>query len=201
MPPWVDKRFRKVKYYNAHMMHSVLGASGVGVGAETAGITEAEVATNLGFIGNIIVAGEFIVGFIRCPYDLDPSKPVYVRVIFSSTNSGSLGITWVALVKFTKTEIALVAPGTLVALDTIIAEKDTAASKASVATSWGKMDTPGISRADVEAGAIFQTRIECDIIDSGHTVVTFLGIEFGYTPMNFIGPGPNLSAPPASAQS
>jgi hypothetical protein len=193
------RRFRKSKFYNAHALNAIIGSGATDVGVETVGVTQGELPTNLGVQGNIMTAGEFLVGLTRVPNDLDPKHPVYFRVVFSSTNTGSAGITWIALVKFTKNEVALVAPGSLSALDTVIGEKNTSASKAAVATGWGKLNNTGIQRTDVEDGAMLQVRLESDVIDAGHSALHFVGLEMSYTPIEFEGPGVDLEAPERSA--
>ena len=87
--------------------------------------------------------------------------------------------------------IALIAHGSLSALNTVIVLDTVGASKGHNVTDWGIISKPTlqVTRDQCRDGALFQFRVEPDILGSGLSLPTYYGIELGYIPMFYTGPG------------
>lgn len=179
-----DRRYIKRAYYSPAMTNS-LDVSGT-----TAGSIHVNLPTSIGFSGMNCFAGEFIAGAALLPWDFDPNHKLRMRVLYSATGAAKT-MEWILLTKLIANGVALVAHGSLSALDTVIPVHTTVATKGHNVTDWGIVDDPAaqVTRAQCDAGALFQFRCEAQALGSGLTLPTYYGIELGYTPMPFGGEG------------
>lgn len=202
---------RKRKYWNTFELGSLITA------AHTADETfdEGKILTNptdetvhqqeigaLGIVGvniseDATTDGNFFYGFRRCPIDLDPNHEVGFRINWSQASAVTDGTTFVLKVGVDKVGAAFQAVG-LAALNTVLAESNAGGAWYNQWTSRGVKNAIGLTRAEIEAGAIIRFNIEADIVDTGQDKVTILGIEMDYAPRLTIGTGHKSLCPLAT---
>lgn len=165
--------------------YEATGAAGVkSVGAGTASATN-KAFTEIGSTGVVGVvleaAGDSMMGHSQLPYDYDRSKPMYVRVHWSSGSTTTADtIDW--LVQYTAivpNVTAIIDPAT--ALDATIAQDTVPVATANIwcTTEWGRINADKFAR-NVEA---ITFEVEMDAFAAGLTEAKhLLGIEFRYTP-------------------
>ena len=179
--------------------------TGAGVKSAGAGTPSAtnkqftEIGTT-GVVGMLFeAAGDSIMGNVLLPYDLDVSKPVHVRVHWSSgsaTTADTIG--WLfQYTAITPNVTAIVDPAT--ALGTVIAEDTVPVATANIwcTTEWGQIAGGTIS----EKAEAIAFEVEMDAFAGGLTEAKhLLGVEFRYTPKRLQGPdGMSLPAKPTLA--
>lgn len=179
-----DRRYIKRAYYSPAMTNSR------DVSATVAGAIQVDMPTDIGFEGMNCFAGELIGGAAPLPWDFDPDHPLRIRVLYSATGAAKT-MEWILLAKLIANGEALIAHGSLSALDTVIPVHTTVDTKGHNVTAWGIIDDPAaqVTRAQCDAGALFQFRCEAQALGSGLTLPTYYGIELGYIPMPFGGEG------------
>lgn len=165
--------------------YEATGAAGIkSVGAGTPSATNlkfTEIGTT-GVVGLVLeAAGDSIMGHMQLPYDYDRSKPMYVRVHWSSGSTDTADtINW--LVEYTAIApnvTAIIAPAT--ALDATIAQDTVPVATANVwcTTEWGRINGGKFDR-NVESLTV---EVEMDAFAAGLTEAKhLLGIELRYTP-------------------
>lgn len=176
------------------------GTSGL-VGAETAGVTTVEV-TNVGMMTCHMADGEFLNGYIRCPYDLDVKHPIGFRVAYTLDHdgAGTATVAWILLQDAIAEGSAIALPST--ALNTTIAndsyvDGNRVASVTDFLLQWsgrGIRNSLGLSKEQVEDGAFITMKLEMDAA-TNETTVRFIGMEMDYTIHNTIGAGPTVNTP------
>lgn len=190
---WIRKRLWLTPFDTQSFVGD--GTSGL-VGAETAGITTVEVA-GVGMMTSVMVAGEFLNGYFRCPYDLDPEWPVGFRVCWTLDHdgSGNAVITWILLQNAIAEGIAIALPAT--ALDTPLDVNDPYQTDAGIASTtdfllmWterGIRNKVGLTRTQIENGAFLTFKLEMDAA-LNETSAHYIGMEMDYAPMKTLGVG------------
>ncbi len=183
---WMRKRL----FLNAFDLQAVGFTDGTSktIAYETAGIIAAEV-TDVGMGTWDMDTGDFLNGYIRCPYDLDPNFDVGMRVCWSMINSGVDGDAgWIMLFDAIKKGEAIALPAT--ALDTVFVDPTVYVDEngATSATDWFlqwtsrgivKPTTLGLTYDDVDLGAFLTFKLELDN-EAASTSVHFIGLELDY---------------------
>ena len=173
----------------------------LGQAGETAGVTPVEI-TNVGMNTWVMTDAELINGFIPCPYDLDPDKPVGYKIAWTMSQDGSTAnanTDWILLVGTEKVGGAISLPAT--ALDTIIPTpslySDAAAAAVDFLLQWtgrGIKNLIGLTRAEIEAGAFLTFKLELNSA-LGETAVNLIGIMMDYAVMRTVGQGSHTDQP------
>lgn len=186
-------RFRKRVYWNTFELGGLITA------AHTADETFAEgkILTNptdesvhqqevgaLAIVGvniseDATTDGNFFYGWRRCPYDVDVKFPVGFRINWSQSSDVTDGTTFVLKFGVDKVDAAFQAVG-LAALTVVLAESNATGDWENQWTSRGVKNPIGLTRAEIEAGAILRFNIEADVVDAGQDKVTILGLEMDY---------------------
>lgn len=159
--------------------------------------------TSVGMGGVTLGDGEFINGYIRCPYDLDPDKPVGFRIAYTIDHDGAgdATVSWILLQNAIAEGIAIALPAT--ALDTIIPLLDayTDDSGVSVVTDFllqmtnrGIRNRIGLTRVQIEKCAFLTFKVEMDAAIE-ETTVRYIGLEMDYAVMKTQGFGSHLDQP------
>jgi hypothetical protein len=174
-------------YYPVQGFTGVIGAAGVSVGAHTGAPVQQEITT-MGLVGVLLdTAADAVVTDMKIPYDLDVSKNIYARVVWTcgSTDVADT-VTWRLLYRaMTPSVTALATPAT--ALDTAIAAQDVPVATAYVMINspWGVIKGGTIS----EKAEHWAWLLELNAFDAGLTEDKFaLGLEIMYTPKRLQGP-------------
>lgn len=163
--------------------------------------------TSVGMGTTQLADGEFINGYIPCPYDLDPKWPVGFSIFWTADHGGSNALTssWILLQNAIAIGTAIALPAT--ALDTIIALLSSYNDAAGVTTvtdfrlqktARGIRDSIGLSRIQIEAGGFLTFKVEMDAA-ANETTIRYIGMEMDYVPMRTTGNGMHTDAPLASA--
>jgi hypothetical protein len=144
-------------------------------------------------------------GALPCPYDLDPKFPVGFAVWWAMDHdgSGTGAATWILLQGTVKRGIVIAAA--TAALDTVlVADTNTTNLNAAAVTDYLLQVTPrgirnsiGLTRAEIEEGALITLDLEMDAADN-ETNIYLLGIMMDYAPMLCQGIGSEADAPLAS---
>lgn len=150
------------------------------------GQTNTQVASTPLYGHKITTVGTPLEGIWRVPYDLDPTKPIGFRVLYTATGTTVTTTSWIVLAVFKHAQAA-VADSASGALDTPIALA-TATIAASVLgyTARGIKNANAISKAQVFAGAFLQFSVELDAVGAGldtSNFITLLGLEIDYARM------------------
>lgn len=173
-------------YYPVSGFSGIVGAAGVSVGAHTGAPVQQEITT-MGIVGILLdTAADAIVTESKIPWDLDVSKNVYARVVWTcgSTDVADT-VTWRLLYRaITPSVTALATPAT--ALDTAIAAQDVP-----VATAYTVINSPwGVIAANTisEKAEHWAWLVELNAFDAGLSEDKFaLGLEIMYTPKRLQG--------------
>jgi hypothetical protein len=128
-----------------------------------------------------------MMGHTLLPYDFDTTKPLFVRVHWSSGSATAADtITWLfEYTAITPNVTAIVAPAT--ALTTTIAEDTVGVATANIwcTTEWGQIAGNTIS----QKAEAMTFEVEMDAFAAGLTEAKhLLGVEFRYTPKRLQGP-------------
>lgn len=162
-------------------------------------VYQQEVST-FGLVGlGFSAAGSFITGFIPVPQDLDPRYKVGFRVNWTSTGASG-NATFLTSVKSIKKGVAIAnAATTTDDLNTAHGASTQTGANHNVWTARGIKNTLGLSRTDIENGALLSLRLELDAVTTlGATSVTFLGLEMDYVPIKTVGSGSEIDRPLSS---
>lgn len=191
-------RIRKRIWLTADILQAVDWITGVGW--ETAGITPAEV-TNVGMGTWIMTDGEFLNGYILCPYDLDPKFDIGFKVAYTLDHdgAGAATVSWILLQDAIAEGSAIALPST--ALDTVIGLLDSYGAGAVTdfllaITGRGVRSAAniGLTRAQIETGAFLTFKLEMDAAVN-ETTVRFIGLIMDYVPQMCEGVGREIDAP------
>lgn len=187
---WMRKRI----WLTAHDIQGVQADDGTIL--KTVLATQVEKPT--GFGSWEMIAGELIYGWLPVPYDLDPRWPLGFKIWWSVDASGASVATWIILFDVKKLHYQLAAPTT--ALDTAIAAcagyEDDGTALADTEddylqiTARGIKNSIGISRKQIEDGAMMMFSIELDAITNADgDAAQFIGMMMDYVPMKTVGTG------------
>lgn len=187
---WMRKRI----FLTADTMQGVDWNAGTSY--ETAGITMVQV-TNVGMGTWIMTDGEFLNGYIPVPHDLDPRHPIGFRVHYTLDHDGAgdAWTSWILLQTAIAEGIAIALPAT--ALDTAIALQDAYTTNLGVnsvtdflyqVSARGIRNAIGLTRQQIETGALITLKLEMDAADQ-ETTVHFIGLEMDYVPHKMVGVG------------
>lgn len=167
----------------------------VGLGWTTAGTvpvglhTGAPVFAELGSLGfgavKFEATGDEWVNTFQLPKDVDVSKPVYMRVLWTTDSTTSTDdATFIVTYKAIGLGEALASADT--ALNTPIAEDRYGSGTAQVlaATPWGKINGGVLSAGDY---LVVETEIDATDATIGSEFIYFLGLEVEYTPKKTVG--------------
>jgi len=138
--------------------------------------------------------GNFFYGWRRCPNDVNPNWPIGFRIHWSQASAVTDGTTFILKFGVDKVNAAFQAV-TLAALDIPLAESNTTGAWHNNWTSRGIKNSIGLTRAEIEAGAVLRFNIEADLVDTGQDKVTILGLEMDYVPMLTQGGGRDGDCP------
>ena len=143
--------------------------------------------------------GNFFHGWRRVPYDLDPKFPVGFRVNWSQASAVTDGTTFVMQTGVDKKDAAFQAITAYTALDTILAESNAGGASYNQWTTRGIRTAIGLTRSEIEDGAILRMEVEADVVDTGQDKVTILGIEMDYVQQTCQGIGSESDRPLTSS--
>ena len=154
----------------------------------------------LGLVGlGYDATGDVILGYIHIPFDMNPDFPVGFRVNFTTNDSASGTASFILLTETIKNGVALTATIND-ALDTIIPLLSAVNTSLNSWTGRGIAKSLGLTRKDVEDGAILEISLELNAVaTSSAGEIVFLGLEMDYVPQKTIGTGSELDAPLTSA--
>jgi len=134
---------------------------------------------------------------LRLPYDLDPKFPVGMRINHSASAAAGagVGITWVPTYKIIKKSAAVVTIASVTtALNTTIALKLNSIANGNEWSSRGIINSLGLTREELEDGAIMQLALDCTYGTTPGTVTLF-GVEIDYAKYTCEGPGSLVDQP------
>ena len=154
----------------------------------------------LGLVGlGYDAVGDVILGYIHIPFDMNPDFPVGFRVNFTTNDSTSGTASFILLTETIKKDVALTATIND-ALDTIIPLLSAVNTSFNAWSGRGIATSLGLTRKDVEDGAILEISLELDAVATSTAAeIVFLGLEMDYVPQKTIGSGSELDAPLTSA--
>jgi hypothetical protein len=196
---WIRKR----KWITPFDMQGVTVGTALFAAYETAGVTDLEV-TNVGMGTLVMTDGEFLNGYIRCPYDLDPGFPVGFRVAWTLDHDGvgAGDASWILLQNAIAHGAAIALPDAV--LDTAIVVPSTYVDTSGDATvvtdfllQWsarGIRNLIGLTRNQIEAGAFLTFKLELDAA-TNETTVRYIGMEMDYVPQRTVGMGSHINRP------
>lgn len=167
-----------------------------------AGVTFDEIGA-LGFGSVTMTDGELLNGIFPVPYDIDPSYPIGFRVGWTMDHdgAGNADATWILLADAIAHGAAIAVATT--ALNTAIGTttyKNTAGVITSVTdflfqkSNRGIKNLIGLSRAQIEAGALMSVSLEMDAA-TNETSIRFLHLEMDYVPQLTVGMGSHINRP------
>jgi len=152
--------------------------------------------------------GEFLNGYIPCPYDLDPKFPVGFSIWWTADHDGTGALTssWILLQDSIEIGTAIALPATT--LNTIIpllSAYNDALGVTTVTdfriqkTGRGIRDDIGLTRIQIENGGFLTFKIEMDAA-LNETSIRFVGLEMDYALQMTTGAGSHLDTPLISSQ-
>lgn len=189
---------RKRKYWSVHELGMMI------TGAHTADETfnEGEILSaprdeanvflleisDYGIVGFQIAAaddddGQLCYGYTRCPNDLDPTFPVGFKIHWTQSAAVTVGVTFKLEIGTTLVGAAIKAEDGLTVLDTVIAESNAGGAWYNQMSPRGIKNSIGLTRAQIEAGAMLSFGFEADVIDATIVNCTLLGLEMDYIPI------------------
>ena len=165
----------------------IIGTAGVSVGAHTGAPVQQEIST-FGTVGVLLdTAADAVVHTAKIPYDLDTTKNVYARVVYTTGSADAADtITWRLLyTQYTPGVTALITPAT--ALSTAITIQTLSVGTAYVIynSPWGKINGGVLSQKAEYWGWL----VELNAFAAGLTEDKFaLDLEIMYSPKRLQGP-------------
>ncbi len=159
---------------------------------------------SLGYVGLLMDANGENVRVLRpLPKDIDPISPIGFRVHWTALHDGAgdAAATWTILTRVCKRGIAIAAAAT--ALDTVVTiDQYTNDSNAQAVTDYlyqrsprGIMNSLGITRTDIESGALLLVDVDLTTMDADFTECYLIGLEIDYVPWKTEGQGSNYNRP------
>ena len=203
---------RKRKYFSIGDLFTALTTPATGTITQGEGIQAA--AGTVGdapvvFLGELSTFGisgiqfasttaDILCALLRIPYDLDPKFPVGFRYHYSASAAASAGrgVTWTSYFK------ALAKGATIVTVASVDTALDNAFGNSlntgANANEWSdrgvKKNGFGLSRKQIELGAVLQISIET-VHNSSPGTITMFGLEMDYVPYTTVGGGHIKDAP------
>ncbi len=183
---------RKRVYLNAYDLNAYVEATDTLGGIDA---TVVPVAVGTGLCGALVSTdGDLIRGGFILPYDLDPQYEIGFRVHYSATyGTGVATLEFILLYDIVENAARTDVAGTT-ALDTIIPVHTFSGtvdlSKQRTGRGVALAVTHAITRAQIEAGAMFLISLEQDE-SANLTTEAFLALEIDYAVQRCTGPGTN----------
>lgn len=195
---WLRKSLM-IYYYGSNGIFETTDTIGSGIDAA---VFPSELGS-LGFSPIIMTAGDQLPIMVRVPKDVDPQFPIGYRVHWTALhdNDGDAAATFTLLTRVCKKGVAIAAAAA--ALDTVLVS-DNYVNDSGVQsvtdhlyqiTARGIDNSLGITRKDIETGALLLLYLESTTIDADITTLYLIGLEMDYVPWKTEGQGSNYYRP------